>query len=100
MLGRLLRNHTVLMVACLLMPLGLLAAVYGLDLPVGSAFIFALLLVCPLAHLLMMRRMGHGHGAQHEAMDHRPPQAGPLAAQPGGPGRAGQAVGDVRLERR
>jgi hypothetical protein len=63
------RKHVVLMLLCCLIPIGILAAVVLLRIPLGSVLTFALVLACPLAMLLMMRTMGHDHGAPH----HHPP---------------------------
>jgi len=50
------------MLACCLLPVAAIVAVSVFDVPVGTLGLFALLLLCPVGHLLLMRRMGHdGH---------------------------------------
>ncbi|OGO49984.1 MAG: hypothetical protein A2Z30_00325 [Chloroflexi bacterium RBG_16_64_43] len=60
------RKHAVMMLLCCLIPVGLLAAVVLLRIPLGSVLTFALVLACPLMMLLMMRTMGHDHGGAHD----------------------------------
>jgi hypothetical protein len=50
------------MLACCLIPLGLLAAVMLFNVDLGSVGLFAIVLLCPLLHILMMRGMRHDHG--------------------------------------
>jgi len=52
-----------LMVLCCLIPLAALGAIFLLGVPVSNALGFALILLCPLSHLLLMGRGGHEHGA-------------------------------------
>ncbi len=60
------RKHVVLMLLCCLIPIGLLAAVVLLRIPLGSVLTFTLVLACPLMMLLMMRTMRHDHGGEHD----------------------------------
>lgn len=56
-------NHVLLMAIGCVLPLGILAAIFVFNLPLGTVGLFAIVLLCPLMHLLMMRGMGHGdHG--------------------------------------
>jgi hypothetical protein len=59
-------KHALLMLACCLVPLGLLGAVYAFQINLGSLLPFAIVLLCPLMHILMMRGMGHDHSGHQE----------------------------------
>lgn len=73
-------RHLWLMVLCCLIPLAALGAIFLLGVPASNALVFALILLCPLSHLLLMGRAGHEHGGMHgpevlassEAHPHRP----------------------------
>ncbi|MCL4806090.1 MAG: DUF2933 domain-containing protein [Anaerolineae bacterium] len=55
------RKHLFLMAIGCLMPLAALGAIFFLDVQVSTIVWFGLFLLCPAAHLLMMRgHMGHG----------------------------------------
>ncbi|HIQ04245.1 MAG TPA: hypothetical protein EYH31_00955 [Anaerolineae bacterium] len=60
-------HHLWLMLICCLIPIAALGAIFLLNVPVSSALLFALILLCPLAHLLLMGRFGHAHGTAHNA---------------------------------
>lgn len=59
-------KHALLMLACCLVPLALLGAVYFARVDLGGVLPFAIILLCPLMHILMMRGMGHDHAGHHE----------------------------------
>lgn len=57
------KKHLWLMVACCLIPLAGLAAIWLFRIPASNVLYFGLILLCPMLHLLMMRGMlGHNHG--------------------------------------
>jgi len=64
---------------CLAMAIGV-AAVFVFDVPVNSVLLVALVLACPLAHLVMMRSGMHDH-AQHNSRE-RPGAADPAPGRP------------------
>lgn len=55
-----------LMVLGCLAPLAVLTAIYLFDVPLNGILIGALILLCPLSHLFMMRFMGHSHNTMSE----------------------------------
>jgi len=69
------RKHALLMLACCLVPLAALAAIFLFNVPVNTVLLAGLALFCPLLHLLMMKFMPHEH-AGHE----RPTPAGSAGA--------------------
>ena len=78
------KKHALIMLACCLVPLAGLILVAIFNIPLKSVFYFALVLLCPLSHLLMMKYMGHGEEHQHGGeMDPSHPQALPQISKPG-----------------
>jgi hypothetical protein len=55
------KKHMLLMIACCLIPLVGLGAVFIFKLPVSTVFLVGMVLFCPLSHLLMMAFMKHNH---------------------------------------
>jgi hypothetical protein len=81
-------RHLWLMVLCCLIPLAALGAIFLLGVPASSALVFALILLCPLGHLLLMGPAGHKHGAAHSPEDLAPEMHPRLPA--GSPAEGGQ----------
>ena len=78
------KKHALIMVACCLVPIAGFALVSLFNIPLKSVFLFAMILLCPLSHILMMKFMVHGDGHQHgEAKDHAHHDAIPQISKPG-----------------
>lgn len=60
------RKHAVIMILCCLIPIGVLAAVSVFRIPLSTVLTSAIVLLCPLSMLFMMRSMGRDHGEQHQ----------------------------------
>jgi hypothetical protein len=60
------KKHSLLMLACCLIPLAAFGAVTIFHIPLNQILIFGMILVCPLSHILMMRFMNHGENHDHE----------------------------------
>ncbi|MEK7326740.1 MAG: hypothetical protein AAB217_15965 [Chloroflexota bacterium] len=77
------KKHVLIMLACCLIPLVALAAIFVFKIPANSVVFFGILLLCPALHLLMMKNMmghdhaGHSHPTHHThspAVNVQPPQ--------------------------
>jgi YHS domain-containing protein len=81
-------KHALLMVACCLIPLGLIGAAYGLGFTLDGVLPIAMVLLCPILHLVMMRGMGHDHAG------HSQDQAASVPAEGAGhsEGRAAKGI--------
>ncbi|HZD55725.1 MAG TPA: DUF2933 domain-containing protein [Anaerolineales bacterium] len=61
------KKHVFIILLCCLVPVAALGAIFLFNILVNSVLLFALILVCPLSHLLMMKFMPHdeGHASNH-----------------------------------
>ena len=60
------KKHMILMLACCLIPIGLIAAISVLALPTSGLTTTVIALMCPLMMLFMMLGMRHDHEEHHE----------------------------------
>jgi hypothetical protein len=74
------KKHLLIMIACCLVPVIALGAIFLFKVPVNQVLYIGLILVCPLSHLLMMKFMGHGEGQEHShhVTQPRAPERGKL----------------------
>ncbi len=75
-------KHVVIMLLCCLIPLAGFFMVSAFNVPLSGLGTLALVLMCPLMHLLMMRGMSHG-GSKDQPSCHetKPEQARTLPAK-------------------
>lgn len=66
------RKHLILMLLGCALPIVALAAVFLFQLQLSGVVLFAIILLCPLSHLLMLGGLGHGKHADvhHQEADH------------------------------
>ena len=60
------KKHLLLMLACCLIPIGLIAAIGALAIPTSGLTTTVIALMCPLMMLFMMFGMRGDHGEHHE----------------------------------
>ena len=78
------KKHALIMVACCLIPIVGFAVVSVFNIPLKSVLYFALVLFCPLSHILLMKYMGHGGDHQHGGVkDHAHHEIAPQVSKPG-----------------
>ncbi len=58
-------KQLLLVLACCLIPLIFLVALFLLNIPLNAVLLVALIVFCPVSHLLMMKNMEHSHQAEH-----------------------------------
>ena len=68
------------MALCCLVPLGAIFAITVLGVPLGTLGTVAIVLLCPLMHIFMMRGMG-GHNHQGQAACHSTTAAKEIPAE-------------------
>ncbi|MFQ6000628.1 MAG: hypothetical protein ACE5LG_03065 [Anaerolineae bacterium] len=56
------KRDVLIMLLCCLLPIAAVAAIWLLGVPLNSALLLAIVLLCPLGHLLMMRGGQHKEG--------------------------------------
>ncbi len=55
-------KHMAIMIACCVIPMAVLVSVFVFKIDLGTLGLFAVMLLCPLLHIVMMKgMMGHQH---------------------------------------
>jgi amino acid transporter len=67
---RLSNKHLILMILGCVIPMGLFFVLFILGVPLNKLLLFALIIICPLSHIFMMRTMMPHENAEHDS-DHK-----------------------------
>ena len=59
------KKHALIMVACCLIPIAGFALASLFNIPLKTILLFAMIIACPLSHLLMMKFMMRGDSQAH-----------------------------------
>jgi uncharacterized membrane protein len=66
------KKHMLIMVVCCLIPIAAFTAISVFKVPVSAVVYGAIMLFCPLSHILMMKFMMHDHQPDQEHQHHHP----------------------------
>ena len=64
------KKHMLIMLACCLIPLVVLGAFFLFHISTSKLVLFGMAMFCPLAHILMMKFMGHDHAEKQPVGTH------------------------------
>ncbi len=76
-------RHLLIMVLGCAIPMAAVVAIFVLGIPLSQLTVFALVLLCPLSHLLMMRGGMHQHGGAAQGTTNQAAGTGDAASSPG-----------------
>ena len=71
------KKHMLIMLACCLIPILALGAIFLLNVPVSKVLWIGLILICPISHIVMMKFMMNGEH-EHSKMHAQIPSRGKL----------------------